>query len=558
MLAELDTAAGPLPPYDVCVVGSGPAGIVLARELGAAGVRVALLESGRLRTSAHGDALRACESDGLFIKDWSRERVFGGASTTWAGLSSPLDAIDLAPRPWARLGGWPITRDELLPLWAEASRTYRFAPLALYDDSSSFAALRPRGDAQPKWERIVEKTFLAAGEPQDFGREHRAALEAARVDVWLDATVLRLEGSAAKVAHALVRSASGREERVRARAFVLATGGIENARLLLLSRTPWSAGLGNEHDQVGRCFMNHPKSYAGVLHFARPVRKLPYYFGCLHEGWAGYAGMKLGDDVQRELGLLNSYVRLEPLFPWTDSEGVEALVHFAKKSGSLLRRWKSGAKGEVVELRDYSETGDDSELQNARRSVLAEMGLALKIVGDAPRVTSYAWHRLRRRARPIVRRARLRNFLEMEPHPENRVTLADARDAFGSPLPRVSHRCTALDKRSIVALHAELAREVERNGLGRLESDLERADPWPIDQDASHHMGTTRMGLDPRSSVVDPQLRVHSASNVWCAGASTFPTSGCANPTYTIAALSIRLARHLARELPSLPEPART
>jgi choline dehydrogenase-like flavoprotein len=92
-----------------------------------------------------------------------------------------------------------------------------------------------------------------------------------------------------------------------------------------------------------------------------------------------------------------------------------------------------------------------------------------------------------------------------------------------------------------------------RAGFGRLESDLARADPWPIAQDASHHMGTTRMGRDPASSVVDAQGRVHSLANLYLAGASVFPTSGSANPTFTIVALSIRLAEHLRAELGSAP-----
>jgi choline dehydrogenase-like flavoprotein len=113
----------------------------------------------------------------------------------------------------------------------------------------------------------------------------------------------------------------------------------------------------------------------------------------------------------------------------------------------------------------------------------------------------------------------------------------------------VSHAPTELDRRSLLALHERLASEFERAGLGRLESDLAAAEPWPIDQDASHHMGTTRMGDDPATSVVDRDLRVHSLENLWCAGASVFPTSGCANPTFTIVALSIRLARHLRARL---------
>jgi choline dehydrogenase-like flavoprotein len=143
--------------------------------------------------------------------------------------------------------------------------------------------------------------------------------------------------------------------------------------------------------------------------------------------------------------------------------------------------------------------------------------------------------------------------MEMEPDPENRVTLAADLDPYGQPVPLVRHRSSELGRRSLIALHAALGEELERCAIGRLESDLASADPWPIDQDASHHMGTTRMGTDPRSSVVDPDLRLHAVPNVFLAGASVFPTSGCANPTFTIVALSIRLARHLQGVLQLLP-----
>ncbi len=105
------------------------------------------------------------------------------------------------------------------------------------------------------------------------------------------------------------------------------------------------------------------------------------------------------------------------------------------------------------------------------------------------------------------------------------------------------------DRRSLVELHAALAEEARRLGIGTVESDLAEADLWPIVEDASHHMGTTRMGRDARTSVVDPEGRHHQLENLYCAGASLFPTSGVANPTFTIVALSIRLARCLAREL---------
>ena len=173
----------------------------------------------------------------------------------------------------------------------------------------------------------------------------------------------------------------------------LACGGIENARLLLLS------DLGCQHDQVGRRLMNHPKNYYGRILLARPVQDLPFYFGCLRKGFAGYGGLRIRTGLQQERGLLNSYVRLEPIFPWTDSPGVEALVTFVKQSAGFLTSWKKRQKDEVIALRDYSETGDDSDVQNRRKGFVGWLGLGLTVFVHLPRVSQYLFFRLSGRPR---------------------------------------------------------------------------------------------------------------------------------------------------------------
>jgi choline dehydrogenase-like flavoprotein len=541
VIADLNTSGtDALSDYDLCIVGSGPAGMTLAAELADSGLRLCVLESGRARPTKHGDALRRVISEGIIIKEYSRERVLGGASTTWAGLSSPLDAADMEPRAFLRHSGWPITRDELVPYWAAAAERYRFAPLELFG-RDGFGALRERNEVALEWNDVEEKVFLAASEPQDFGREQRHVFERDGVDLLLDATLLRLEteDDGKRASRAVLATSSGRELTCRARVFVLATGGIENARLLLASN------LGNEHDQVGRYLMNHPKNYHGVIRLTQPVREMPYHFGCLHKGYAGYAGLRVPLASQAGRGLLNHYVRFEPLFPWSGNLGVEAFVFLIKRSRGLLRGWKKKREDTVVPLRDYSETGDDSDLQNERKGVLDWFKLLGLVVVNLPRVLQYVVSRLREGSSPTIHKVRLRNFMEMEPDPENRVLLGDETDVYGQRVPIVRHQVSQRDRTSLLALHDALASDLAVNGFGTLESGLAEVEPWPIDLDASHHMGTTRMGTDPTDSVVDSRLRLHSMENVYVAGASVFPTSGCANPTFTLVALSIRLAQHL-------------
>ena len=102
-------------------------------------------------------------------------------------------------------------------------------------------------------------------------------------------------------------------------------------------------------------------------------------------------------------------------------------------------------------------------------------------------------------------------------------------------------------------LHELLDADLRRRGLGHVESPLldprHRDDDWFSGADASHHMGTTRMGLDPSTSVVDPHCQVHGIAGLHVAGSSVFPTSGYANPTLMIVALALRLAEHLAADL---------
>jgi choline dehydrogenase-like flavoprotein len=542
---EFSTNNTPL--YDICIIGTGPAGIVLCAELAKTDLRICVLESGGLKKNSHSDKLRRVISEGMRIKEFSRERVVGGASTTWAGLAAPLDPIDMSERPFLKVPGWPISYHELEPYWVVASERYRFPKHKIFEN---FSNLREGGDLKPVLENFDEKIFIAPAKPQRFAKENQAIFDQENIDLWYNATVIRLEsakhGNGLCVADAAVIISDTQEQyTIRARVFVLATGGIENARLLLASD-----GLGNEHDQVGRYFMNHPKNNYGIIKLKSPVYNVPYFFGCLKDGFAGFAGLHLSENVQKKFNVLNSYIRFDPIYPWSNNEGVIAVIFLFKKTLSVvLDLWKKSNSKKIIALRDYSETGDDSPLQNRGKTFKNRMKLAFAVIVNMPLILRYAYARVLSSRPPAIKRIHIRNFMEMEPNPDNRVILSNEKDINGQYVPIVHCEASPLDRRSLIELHRLFAQEIIKNDLGILEGVLENEHHWPVKGDASHHMGTTRMGKDPETSVVNENLRVHGTENVYCAGSSVFPTSGCANPTFTLCALSIRLAEHLKNSL---------
>jgi choline dehydrogenase-like flavoprotein len=140
---------------------------------------------------------------------------------------------------------------------------------------------------------------------------------------------------------------------------------------------------------------------------------------------------------------------------------------------------------------------------------------------------------------------------EQIPQPHSRVTLAGGIDALGMPRLKVDWRYSRADIDSVGASLDVMADEFARSGKARfdynrhtLEEDLMRFGAY-----GGHHIGTARMGVDPRSSVVDADCRVHSVRNLFVAGSAVFPTSSQANPTLTLVAMSLRLGDHLSRQL---------
>jgi choline dehydrogenase-like flavoprotein len=449
---------------------------------------------------------------------------FGGTTTIWNGACRPLDALDFSRRDWVPWSGWPITREQLDPYYARAQTVCELGPFAY---------------AAEDWETPYERrlpfppdgidTHIFQLSKTRFGRVYReAVLDAPNVYTCLRAHAVEVEtDEAGRTATGVrLKTLDGRNLRVNARAVVVAAGGIETPRLLLLSRRAVPAGLGNQHDLVGRFFTEHLYMDSGEMVLTNGWRRSRFY--SIHHS--------------------------QKLVPHTRIEAVLAVSDARQQREELLRaaflfppRWRTGSA--------YYSTGVSSLLHMIR---LLRMGYlpyqwrehARLVIGGLNQVLTAAQRRMLRRMEP-TNRAMVRAFAEQAPNYDSRVQLSSLRDRLGRNLVRLDWRVTDSDLRSLRSAHEILGSELQRANLGRFDAHLDVADKeWPKRVTGGyHHMGTTRMHEDPRQGVVDVDCRVHGTSNVYVAGSSVFPTAGYANPTLTIVALSIRLADHLKKEL---------
>ncbi|TSC76552.1 MAG: FAD-dependent pyridine nucleotide-disulfide oxidoreductase [Parcubacteria group bacterium Gr01-1014_31] len=446
---------------DLCIIGSGPAGLSLALEYRGRGEKVCVLEGGEREPNADAQALNDLEVDAQPVSLKSRLRVLGGTGKAWRGLWKPHDAIDFSARPWVPQSGWPFSRETVAPYYARAAKLFH-APAA---------ADFPAGGLLDSPRLATAPLFRLQDADLDLAAKYGPELEQSKnITVYVGANVVRLQtdGNGVHAAHVEVRTLGGNAFTVAAKQFVLACGGIENARLLLHSHV----GNGN----VGAYYQDHPKGVCGVLTASKPVR-WPAYWGKNSGVWWMKAGLRLPDSVQQREQVLNSFITLEPEFG--------KLGKFGKK---------------------------------------------------------YLGHT------PAVRIIRVRNYLEQAPVSGNRVTLSGKVDQFGNPIAKITWSLSELDKRTMVVFHRILKEEFAARGIGKFRSPLlDGGKDFPVFTDASHHMGTTRMGTDPHTAVVDADCKLHGVDNVFIAGSSVFPTSGYANPNATIVALAIRLADYLIR-----------
>lgn len=525
---------------DVCIVGAGPAGITLAREFINQKFQVYLVESGGFELDLETQSL----CDGKVVGDQypplvdTRRRQFGGTSHCWEAQTGykipgfrclPLDAIDFEQRDWLPHSGWPFTKAHLDPFYERAQSVCNLGPFS-YDVDEWVSDRTPQ--LRFNSDRLITKISQYAPRTPFTHEYPNEIKQASNISVLLHANVINIEANETLnlVTRVQIACLHGNRFWIRAKVFILAAGGIENARLLLLSNQQQSVGLGNQHDLVGRYFMERPIISCGQIKpFKRQLFDLTHLYDIHNaKGIPIMAFIQLNDSLLRCEHLMNNGAQLFPK-PWP--EQTQAGRSLKKIIKSLLAaKFSTGLLKELPLV-----------MKGSNYLVSAAFWAGVRRL---PGLQRGAWSYL-----PYEKR-RFSNFeviyqIEQAPDPNNRVLLGSELDLLGLAKAEIHWQLNPIDINTIKRVQEIWKQEFLNSGIG----DLELADDgrnFKYEKLAiHHHMGTTRMHVDPRQGVVDENGLVHSLANLFITGSSVFPTAGYANPTLTIIALAVRLSDHI-------------
>ena len=553
---------------DLCIIGGGAAGITMAREFAQTAVRVALLESGGFDFDKETQSLyTGDEGSGLryFPLDGSRLRYFGGTTNHWGGYCQPLGDADFEHRAWVPNSGWPLFKDELWPYYEKAQVLLDVDPNAW--DTEFWL----NQDRYPAWEfedqRLITRVAQISPETtRRFGSHYRESVTAAdNVQLYLHANVTQIEADEGVTAvnQLHVVTLSGNQFTVRAKQFVLAAGGVENARLLLLSNQQQTAGLGNQNDLVGRYFMDHPRFVAATILPSSPFLPLGFY-GSHKVGSKLIKGyLSLAPETQAEEKLVDVQLRVKPIYNhiFTDAfkstdvaslrtilkmfEGRRELTNLGQHLHNVLTDVTSFqhlfAPGVAIPTLNPLEVAKIVEAQRVDEVLVDYLG-DIAIFGFEE---MFNWVPLEQ--------VEVQTRIDPTPNPNSRITLSEELDALGQRRPHLNWELTELDKHSVLRTLEIFGSALGAAEMGRLRLEIdEDLGSWPEGvRGGYHHMGTTRMHEDPKQGVVDAQCRVHGLSNLYIAGSSIFPTAGLGTPTMTLLALALRLTDHLKGQFSS-------
>lgn len=519
MIFDFDAPDCPDPlPSDVCIIGAGAGGILLATQLLGAGLRVTLLEGGGLSFEKESQEIYSSEVTGLPYRGvhYGRFRRLGGSTTEWGGQILELDETDFVTRAWVPGSGWPFPKSALASYYR---RALDFVGLGRVQKDGS-AIWKAVGRQPPDFSPELSLAFsMWCPERNFFQLQHYPITSSRKLAVFChaNATDLILNEARNAITAVKIRALGNRTATVVAQNFVFCLGGIETTRFLLqrpsTGAVPWhSSGV------LGKHYQDH------IVCNGIPVTDLaldaPHeYFGYISSQCFKYHNkMLLSTREQKTNCTLNVAGTIGPYGRPNDS---------LDRAYRILRRMRGGA--ERIPPADI--------LTVARHLPSVAYDRASRwLQGD-----SQPWKRMM-----------LSVHSEQCPLSASSISLSNERDRLGMLRTRLDWRISREEIHTIRTYVRICESVFRRQAFARLDIPAGFYDDDAVVvgmcTDNFHHMGSTRMSSDPSAGVVDPDLRLHGISNGYVCSSSVFPSSGFSNPTHTLLALGIRLADRLAQQ----------
>jgi len=509
-----DIANNNLKEFDVCIVGSGPAGLSVARELNNTNINVIVLESGSMEPDARYSELNKGISSGPRDLDTqnSRIRCFGGASKIWAGVCRPFSEDDFSEKSFVPLSGWPISFKDIEPYYKDASKLLGFK----YEDfkNRKWHASYKTGLAFSEFKRkdslLSPMIFQKASvKKRDFSIQFKELFEKSKnIKILFNATVVKsiLNYEKNSISELQILDINANNSfKIKAKKIVFAAGALENPRLLMLNKD-----ISDRLNFTGKCFMSHP----GFPNASKLIHSK--YGECLSTPQIESSKSHLLFETNIKTRFKQSMLR-----------------HSIVPVESSVKRQLSAYKNNINDFSDLFNIVD----------VIKNVGFWSALKSATCYITS---------EEPRIKVWNLSIGIEQSPNINSFVSLSSDKDQLGVEKLNIHwNSLNDIEKHTIKNATNIFSREVGITDLGKtkLSEDLLSEKLYSREDPINHHIGTTRMSTSSATGVVDKNCKVFNVNNLYIAGSSVFTTSSMVNPTFTIIALSLRLGKYLKKSL---------
>ena len=504
---------------DICVIGSGPSSFSFIKKFLNLNYSISILESGNFFFDQKVNLLNQGQLDMFgnfpheeYMLKSARVRMVGGTSNVWAGWSGPLLKEDFENKYWIPKSGWQINYDNLKNYYFEAQKILSLSKF-IYDEK--LFDYYPKKVTIDKLENFDHSFWQFSNPPLNFKKKFEQEIkELKNINLYFNCTATNFsKGIDEKIENLGAYNSKKDKILFKAKYFIIACGGIENAAILLNSKQ--NIRQLDNNNNIGNYFFEHPH-------------------------------ITLARGTTNNLNFLKTYKRqkLQQL------NNIESLVGFSLKKTDRVKNHISNCINVI----------SNHNLLDVESAVIARHIMALrgKIVNTSKFISIFLKNipELIKTLNFLTKNTFVKNKnfyiisrLEQQPLHDNKVYLSKSKNKYGNFLPQINWRLSDLDYKTLKINYEKISKNFKLENIGKINAsnfietiDKEtKKDVFAV----GHHMGTTRMSENHSNGVVDKNLKVHNIKNLFVAGSSIFPTGGFINPTMTIIALSLRLGNHI-------------